>query len=196
VSQKNLLTAAAKCGFILGAWVLCLHAWPASAAQPQRESAPASINFTVPQALGAPPAGVTDLRFRDFYRMPVGPKGLEPSHLLAALNGKKVRMVGFMVHQEQPIANRFILAHLPVSMSEDEDGLADDLPPNVVFVHVQHAPELPLIHLSGLLQFSGTLSVGPVEEVDGRVSGVRLLLDSDVSEALLTASNHSGKATH
>ncbi len=196
MSQVSQLSTVVKGGLAIGACVLCMHASPANAAEPQRANSPVSINFTVPQALGAPPAGVTDLRFRDFYRMPVGPKGLEPSQQLVALNGKKVRMVGFMVHQEQPIANRFILAHLPVSMSEDEDGLADDLPPNVVFVYVQHSPERSLTHLSGLLQFSGTLSVGPQEEVDGRVSNVRLLLDSAVSEAFLTVSPLGGKATH
>ena len=147
--------------------------------------------FEVLRTLEAPATGVTDLQFRDFYRMPVGAKGLEPSERLRSLDGKKVRIVGFMVHQEQPLANRFILAHLPVSMSEDEDGLADDLPPNVVFVHVQHSPEMPIKHLPGLLQFNGTLSLGPKEEADGRVSSVRLLLDGAVSQSLLSLSRLS-----
>jgi hypothetical protein len=144
--------------------------------------------FEVSQSLGKPAAGVSDLQFRDFYRMPVGPKGLEPSAKLFALDGKRVRIVGFMVHQEQPIAHRFLLAHLPVSMSEDEDGLADDLPPNIVFVHTPNVSEQPLKHLSGLLQFTGTLSLGAKEEIDGRVSTVRLLLDNDTSETLLKVS--------
>ncbi len=144
--------------------------------------------FEVTQSLGKPAAGVSDLQFRDFYRMPVGPKGLEPSAKLLALDGKRVRIVGFMVHQEQPITNRFLLTHLPVSMSEDEDGLADDLPPNIVFVHTQHASEQPLKHLSGLLQFTGTLSLGAKEEIDGRVSTVRLLLDNFTSETLVKVS--------
>jgi hypothetical protein len=145
--------------------------------------------FAVVQNLGAPPEGVTDLRFRDFIRMPVGPKGLEPSVRLLSLDGKRVRLVGYMAHQEQPTANQFILAHLPVSMSEDEDGLADDLPPNVVFVHMKRTSAIPLKHLSGLLQFQGTLSVGLQEEPDGRVSNVRLLLDGVDSEALASAAH-------
>jgi hypothetical protein len=147
--------------------------------------------FEVSQSLGKPAAGVSDLQFRDFYRMPVGPKGLEPSAKLLALDGKRVRIVGFMVHQEQPLAHRFLLTHLPVSMSEDEDGLADDLPPNIVFVHTQHASEQPLKHLSGLLQFTGTLSLGAKEEIDGRVSTVRLLLDNVTSETLVKVSQAS-----
>lgn len=120
---------------------------------------------------------VADLRFRDLFRLPVGPKGLEPTERLRALDGKQVRMTGYMVHQEQPIANRLILAAMPISMSEDEDGLADDLPPNVVFVHLLRSPETPMAYQRGVLQFTGTLSVRPKEEVDGRVSSVRLLVE-------------------
>jgi hypothetical protein len=191
---KSLSSVATLLRSLIGICAMSTLAMPllAIAAQPTLFSS----EFAVPQVLAAPPAGVVDLRFRDFFRMPVGPKGLEPSEKLRALDGKKVRIVGFMVQQEQPTANRFILTHLPVSMSEDEDGLADDLPPNVVFVHAQHTPEMPLKHLPGLLQFSGTLSVGPKEEADGRVSSVRLLLDRPASEALLTVSRVSENTKH
>ena len=122
-------------------------------------------------------SNAAELRFRDLFRLPVGPKGLEPTERLRALDGKQVSMMGYMVHQEQPIANRLILAAMPISMSEEEDGLADDLPPNVVFVHLLHSPETPLAYQRGVLKFTGTLSVRPKEEVDGRVSSVRLLVE-------------------
>lgn len=33
------------------------------------------------------PEGVEELKFADFYKMPVGPKGLEPSEKLLGMNG-------------------------------------------------------------------------------------------------------------
>jgi hypothetical protein len=141
--------------------------------------------FGVARTLPAPPPSVAELKFREFFRMPVGPRGLEPSERLLALDGKKVRIVGFMVQQELPAPGRFILAPMPIQMSDDEDGLADDLPPNVVFVHYQAPGDAPLPFLPGLLQFTGTLEVGALDEGDGRVSTVRLRLDAPASEALV-----------
>jgi len=46
------------------------------------------------------PAGVEELKFADFYKMPVGPKGLEPSEKLLGLNGRKVRLSGFFVFED------------------------------------------------------------------------------------------------
>lgn len=128
---------------------------------------------------------VTDLLFRDFYKMPVGPRGLEPTEKLVRLNGRQVRMRGYMAHQEIPMAGIFVLSPLPVEMGDEDDSLADDLPPSVVFVHLDGQSPRPVPHVPGIVQATGVLSLGPREEPDGHVSHVRLLVDTAQPNALL-----------
>jgi hypothetical protein len=158
--------------------------WAALIAAAVMPLAIASTDIAVPASLAvreelpAPAHGVTALRFRDIYRNPVGPLGLELSERVRALDGQRVRMVGFMVAEEEARPGVFMFAPLPVRIGHDDEGLADDLPPSTVFVHLPTAAEIVVPHLPGLLQLSGTLSVGAQAESDsGRISTVRLLLD-------------------
>ena len=130
------------------------------------------------------PPGVADLKFHEFFKMPVGPGGLAPSKKLLGLNGKRVRIIGYMAQQETPSAGVFILSPIPVSMGDEDEGLADNLPPNVVFVHLEKSDGV-VPFISGLLKLTGVLSVSSQEEADGRVSSVRLLLDPELTQAIL-----------
>jgi hypothetical protein len=119
-----------------------------------------------------------DLRFRDLFEAPIGPRGLVISDKLRAADGHTVRITGYMVAQEDPVPGRFFLTPLPVSMSEHADGEADDLPPSTVVVVMPPAErDLALPHTRGLLALTGTLRVGREEMPDGRVAWVRLELD-------------------
>lgn len=136
--------------------------------------------------LPAPPPGVAELRFSEMFERPVGPRGLRASGQLLALDGKPVRIVGYMAAAGLPTAGRLVLTPLPVELGDEDEHLADDLPPNVVFVHLSGpAAEQVLPNYHGLLHLTGRLAVGPVEEPDGHVSTVRLLLDPGASAALL-----------
>ena len=141
--------------------------------------------FGVRGELGAAAAGVADLKFRDFFRLPIGPAGLEPTERLLALDGKRVRLVGYMVEREESVPGTLILAPLPLATAESEDGAADDLPAAVAYVHLDGAAPRSLPYLPGLLRLTGTLQVGVREEADGRASTVRLQLDARSSRALL-----------
>ncbi|MQY51016.1 hypothetical protein [Rhodocyclus gracilis] len=132
-------------------------------------------------------AGVASLKFGEFFAMPVGPLGLEPSARLLALNGKTVRLVGYMVREEEPTAGRFLFSPLPVVLGDEDESLSDDLPPSTVTVHVQGAGTQTTPYIDGLLHLTGTLEVGAQEEADGRVSSVRLQLDAPLSRRLLRA---------
>ena len=135
---------------------------------------------------------VTELRFRDFFRLPVGPTGLDISDTLRQADGQTVRLVGYMVQQENPVPGRFMLAPRPVQMSEHADGEADDLPPAMVMVYLDQAQrDWAVPHVRGLVSVSGRLSVSRVEELDGRVSWVRLQLDPD-SVRSMSATELSG----
>ena len=128
-------------------------------------------------AQGEPPAA-TDIRFRDFFSAPIGPAGLEIGPVLKASHGKRVRLTGYMVAQDEPPVARFFLAPLPLRMSEHADGEADDLPPSTVVVSMPvDDMTRPLPRVSGLMQLTGVLQVGRHELPDGRVTWVRLLLD-------------------
>jgi hypothetical protein len=125
----------------------------------------------------ATPAAPVELRFADFFRTPVGPKGMEMSETLRQAGGQVVRLVGYMVQQEIPQPGRFMLTPRPVQMSEHADGEADDLPAATVMVYLDPDQQnWKMAHARGLLEVSGRLSVGRFEEADGRVSWVRLQL--------------------
>lgn len=127
--------------------------------------------------------GVTDLKFNELYKMPVGPRGMEPSTKMMSLNKKQVRIVGYMAKEETHTSGLFIIAPLPVNMGDDDDKFADDMPANSIYVHLEN-PSLPVDYIPGLISLTGLLSVGNVMEVDDRVSYVRLLLDSEQSKLL------------
>jgi len=121
-----------------------------------------------------------DLKFASFFKQPVGPRGLEMAEALRAADGKRVRLVGYMVAQEEPLAGRFMLTPRPVRMSEHADGDADDLPPATVTVLLDSRQrDRIVVHQSGLVALTGRLMLGREEDATGRVSWVRLQLDPE-----------------
>lgn len=124
------------------------------------------------------PAGVTDLEFRDLYRMPVGPRGLEYSDAARRLAGRKVRLLGYMARPDRPQLGFLLLAPYPFVLHEDEYGMADDLPGTVVHVLLPERSKEPVPFTPGALLLTGTLELGARPMPDGRVSHVRLILDS------------------
>jgi len=140
--------------------------------------------------LPALPAGVTQLVFSDFFRHPVGPRGLELTDKLLQLEGKRVRILGYMIQQSDPAPRCFLFSPRPVQMHEREYGFADELPASTMHVFTDaSAPEL-VPFTPGPLLLTGTLSVGNRPEPGGRVSLVRLQLDPPTEaqrEAMLEA---------
>jgi hypothetical protein len=171
-------------------WVSTLLGWLgavapvlAQADQVYRD-APAAVQVT--GMLPAPPAGVAELRFGDLFKRPVGPRGLEPTARLLALDGQTVRLVGYMADAALPMAGRLILAPQPTTLGDEDEALADDLPAQAVFVHLSGpAAQYTLPNYRGLIQLQGRLALGALDEPDGHRSAVRLLLDAQASSALL-----------
>lgn len=144
------------------------------------------VPFLLMLAALAAPAGAqapaaeapVELKFASFFRQPIGPRGLEIGDALRAADGRQVRLVGYMVAQEQLQAGRFLLTPRPVRMSEHADGDADDLPPATVTVLLDDSQrERVIAPQPGLVALTGRLSVGREEDAaTGRVSWVRLQL--------------------
>ena len=134
-------------------------------------------------ALPALPAGVSELKFSDFFVQPVGARGLTLTEKLRGLDGKRVRLLGYMVQEEKPTPGMFILSPYPAQIHDHDNALADALPPSVVHVSVPTGREQPVPHSPRLLLLTGTLSVGNRTEADGRISMVRLAADAPEAAA-------------
>ena len=133
-------------------------------------------------ALPPLPPGVTELKFNDFFRQPIGPRGLEYTDKLRSLEGRRIRILGYMARQTKPVDHCFLLAPVPLTLNEIEYGHADDLPATTlhVFTTKEAPPRAP--HTPGPLLLTGTLSLGNRAEADGRISTVRLQLDPPTAE--------------
>ncbi len=120
--------------------------------------------------------GATDLKFNEIFKLPVGPRGMEPSEKLLSLDNKRVRIIGYMAKQESPTPGLFILSPLPVNMGDEDDKFADDMPANSIFIHLNDSNVL-VSYIPGLINLTGVLSVGNINEADGRISYVRIQLN-------------------
>ena len=141
--------------------------------------------LAVQKELGPPPTGVTELKFREIFKLPVGPKGLEPTDKLRALDGKRVRIVGYMVRQEPAPMGAFLLSPLPVMLGDEDEALADDLPATALLVELDKTRDLAVPMLPGLLQVTGTLHVGMhADPVSGRSTSAQLVLDAAPQRAI------------
>ena len=142
-------------------------------------SALALCCFGTPAAIAQVAApSVVDLPFSSFFRLPVGPRGLELSDVLRNADGHLVRLEGYMVAREESTPGRFQIAPRPVRKSEHADGEADDLPPATVTVLLDPSQAGRIVvHRTGPLTLLGRLQVGRSQDAEGRVSWFRLQLD-------------------
>jgi hypothetical protein len=119
------------------------------------------------------PAEPLALEFGDILQP--GPKA-EPSAKVRALRGKRVRLVGFMAHMEEPPAGAFYLVSRPLHCAEDGAGTGD-LPLDAVRVVVRSSAGEEIPFYPGLLSVTGVLELGHQSDAEGRASFFRLVLD-------------------
>jgi len=146
-----------------------------------------AVAQTAPERVltSAATGNVAALSFKDFFKQPMGPRGLELSPVLRQANGTTVAITGYMVQQEKPLPGQFMLTPRPVQMSEHADGEADDLPPATVLVKLSpEQAQWAVPHVRGLVQLVGQLSVERQEGVDGRISWVQLQLPTDATRGM------------
>jgi len=140
----------------------------------------------------ATPAATADLKFNEMFTMPVGPLGLTPSTRLRALDGKRVRIVGYMVQQEPATPGMFLLSPLPVVAGDEDESLADDIPANAVLVRLPTATKNKLRGQAGLVRVTGVLHVGlSTDTASGRSAAASLEADAATTRALLQVA-HTG----
>lgn len=137
---------------------------------------------TLAMLFGAAPVAAvgpaTPLAFADFYQRPIGPRGLQPNPRLLALAGARVELSGFVARVHDAPASVAILAAIPVSLDDEDESLADDLPAAVAYLHPSDARVAAAIGACrGAVRVAGQLEVGRQPEADGRASFVRLRAD-------------------
>jgi hypothetical protein len=160
---------------VLIACILCLN-WggdPAASAPGTSETAPSA-----PVAAENPDAAAA-LTFAELFVMPVGPRGAEYTPRAKELAGKRVRLSGYMVRRATYTPGRCILTSSPIQLNEREMGMADDLPVNATWIDMPGGRG-GFSRVSGRIEVTGRLSLGPRRESDGRVSHVRVIAESIV----------------
>jgi hypothetical protein len=151
----------------------------------------ASAGKTAP--LPALARGVSELKFSEFFVSPVGARGLELTDKLKGLEGRRVRILGYMVRQDNAAPGSFILTLVPAQLHDHDSALADDLPPSAVRVLVPDRRSEHIPYTPQLLLLTGTLNIGNREEADGRISIVRLTLDPQPRRARALKAEATGR---
>lgn len=138
-------------------------------------SSPAAATPQAPPALDPAQAGTYEtLEFQEIFVSPVGPRGLEYTAKSQRLAGQKVKMTGHMVRHYHDDPRVFLFTATPNTHDQREYMLADSLPVSLVHVFLEARPGQAPDWRPRSITVYGTLETGPQQEVDGRVSHVRL----------------------
>jgi hypothetical protein len=132
---------------------------------------------------------LTELRFRDFFRTPLEPTGLDISDALrqsdGQSDGQSVRLIGYMVQQESATPGRFLLTPRPLQINANAPQVAALLPPATVLVYLDPAQQdWAIPHVNGLVTVNGKLSVSTDELDTDPASWVRLQLDTEAAHSM------------
>lgn len=134
--------------------------------------APGSVTV-VGHALPPPPSGVAELRFANIFRLPAGPRGLEPMPEFVALDGRMVRIVGYRVRAEPLEHGGFIIAPFAVTIGDDDENLSDDLPASSLYVDADDDAAPSGTDGARLVSVTGVLHVGATR-AQGRILPARI----------------------
>ena len=174
--MRSFLAYFVAMGFVCALPVSGVFAQHAHDAPPPRPAASPRVAKPLPPL----PSGVTHLDWSEFIKTPVGSLGLELTDKIKTLDGKKVRLLGYMVKRDEPVLGVILLSPYSISIEEHEGGFAD-LPPQTVHVLVPYETKRVVAYSSRPLLLTGTLSVGQQESLDADggkvVSLFRLTLD-------------------
>jgi hypothetical protein len=108
------------------------------------------------------------------------PAVLRPSARVLSLDGRRVRLVGFMARMTAVPHGGFYLVPRPLFCDEAGGGGAD-LPPTSVRVVVPSAGDHPIAFTPRAVEVTGVLTVGNRAEPDGHTSNFRIVLDGPPS---------------
>lgn len=114
------------------------------------------------------------LSFDEVFMTPAGPKGLEYTAKIKALDGQKIRVTGFMVRHADIDTRAFLFCATPRAYNEREEGLADSIPPHMFYVTMPVREQDAPAWRGEKMTLYGTLELGSHQELSGRISHLRL----------------------
>lgn len=101
---------------------------------------------------------------------------LKPSDKLRSLNGKRVRILGFMAEMEHQPEGYFYLCSRPILCDESGGGIGE-LPIDAVRVVVRSSAKPPVKFVAPPLAVTGTLELGGQSENEQDSWAVRILVE-------------------
>lgn len=130
-----------------------------------------------------------ELQMKHLFKNPIGDYGLEYSDSARSMDGKPVRIIGFMAQTDWKQDNVFILSSFPLILHDREYGQADEIPAGAVLVEMPKGETVAFT--KGLMMLSGTLRLGRFEAPGDRPLWAKLELHPDAkhwqpSPSLLT----------
>ena len=164
----KVLAYATTAVMLAGSFAFAQQVKPAQPKPAQRPPSPAKPKLVSPLDTATP------IAFKEF--LVPSDRELKPSAKLLGLNGKRVRIEGYMAKMEEPIGGGFYLCPRPTFCDEEGAGTAD-IPPQAVRVLVRGAKGRPLKFVAQPLVVTGILELGSKTEADGQISQIRLVLD-------------------
>lgn len=116
---------------------------------------------------------IAKLEFKEF--LDPSPTELKASEKLRSLQGKRVRIIGFIAQMEEQPDNYFYLCSRPIYCDESGGGIGD-LPVDAVRVVIRNQPKFK--SLSYPVEVVGVLELGGQSELEKDTWAVRILAGS------------------
>lgn len=139
---------------------------------------PVTLALAVSLSAAGVPATPKELPRLDLARLYVAtPGGAHVAPEVAALDGQRVRVVGYMAKMEDYVPRGSLyLARAPIE-TEEGGGGTGDLPPGALRVEIPRLADEEIEWVPGPLEVTGVLQVGRAEDDAGRVSWLRVVVD-------------------
>lgn len=122
-------------------------------------------------------ARYSELSFTNIFITPAGPTGLAYTDEIRKLEGKPVRMTGYMVRTVNKDPDAFMFTRFPVATFFEEYGIVDDVPPNFAVALLKPREGMGSAWQPFAVTVFGQLELGSRNEQDGRISYVRIRSD-------------------
>lgn len=122
-------------------------------------------------------AHYAELSFTNIFITPAGPTGLAYTDEIRKLEGKPVRMTGYMVRTVNKDPDAFMFTRFPVATFFEEYGIVDDVPPNFAVALLKPREGKGSAWQPFAVTVFGKLELGSRNEQDGRISYVRIRSD-------------------
>lgn len=158
---------------------------------PTESTSDKSVNqkFVYRPQLPPPPEGVAELSLTELLTASKNASGVDYSARAWELNGKMVRVNGYMVSQSTPIPWAILLSPVPQTAHEREYFLCDDLPISTIHVFFPKSAQ-PLIPFHPeMVAIIGRLELGGRTEADGRTSMARIFVKPGQQEPVVSITN-------